>query len=193
MSALIWIFDSKRKCEDVANGNGCINQNQLDWYEKMSDKHKRADNKRIGGMAFFHVPIHEFMNLWNHGKTFGIKDEMVCCPFKNTNVFESFRRMGNMRVVGCGHDHNNNYGGNYKGVDLIYGQKTGYGCYGPTKTIRGARVFKLKESIDEQGSVSWDYQTYIVFEDGTVSYPDTPSWQGGSRYQLKCGEDSPEK
>ena len=49
----------------------------------------------------------------------------------------------------CGHDHNNDYGGFYhkdgKKIDLQYGRKTGYGCYGPPPDmIRGGTVITLK-------------------------------------------------
>ena len=33
--------------------------------------------------------------------------------------------------VTVGHDHNNDYYGNIDGINLAYGRKTGYGCYGP--------------------------------------------------------------
>lgn len=54
----------------------------------------------------------------------------------------------------AGHDHNNDFSGNYYGIDLVYGRKTGYGCYGPPPGMqRGARVIILKE---EGG-----YESYI--------------------------------
>lgn len=42
-----------------------------------------------------------------------------------------------------GHDHNNDYYGNYDGVNLAYGRKTGYGAYGPSGMLHGARVFEV--------------------------------------------------
>ena len=186
VAALVWLFDSKKKCFNSHNGNGCINQNQLDWFHKMSHHHVHHDNSKIQGMAFFHVPIKEFIDVFKWEKTFGIKGEHVSCPRTNTGVFNSFRQMGNIRVVGCGHDHNSNYGGNLKGIDLIYGQKTGFGSYGPKFTQRGARVFKLTERLNAKGKLEWSYKTFIVFQDGGIEYPETPHWQGWRSTQSFC-------
>lgn len=187
ISALLWILDSKKGCgSDYHGGNGCINDAQLKWYEDMSAKHLDAAGNKIKGMSFFHVPIQEFMTVWNQEKTYGFKDEYVCCPPINTNVFTTFLKTGNMKAVVCGHDHNNNYGGTLQGIDLIYGQKTGYGSYGPSKTQRGGRVFKFTEKLSPEGVISWSYVTYSVYEDGTVEYPEEPHWQGKEKYQTKC-------
>ena len=36
-----------------------------------------------------------------------------------------------MKAIFCGHDHNSDYSGFYKDIELIYGRKTGFGSYGP--------------------------------------------------------------
>jgi hypothetical protein len=188
ISALLWIFDSKKSCRDVVDGNGCIDQAQLNWYEKMSQSHAEdyGTGDKIQGMAFFHVPIQEFMFLWNKEKTFGVKGEHVCCPFYNTGVFERFLKVGNVRVIGCGHDHNSNFGGNLNGIDLVYGVKTGYGSYGPVRFQRGARVFKLKEKMEASGEITWTYETYNIYEDGSIQRPEEPRWQGNHFHQDHC-------
>lgn len=50
-----------------------------------------------------------------------------------------------------GHDHTNDYGGFHKSekfdkkIELVYGRKTGYGCYGPSDYVeKGGRVITLK-------------------------------------------------
>lgn len=45
--------------------------------------------------------------------------------------------------MSVGHDHNNDYHGEYEGITLSYGRKTGYSCYGPSNLLHGARVFEL--------------------------------------------------
>jgi len=42
-----------------------------------------------------------------------------------------------------GHDHNNDYYGDYYGISMSYGRKSGFGCYGPKGLKKGARVFEL--------------------------------------------------
>ena len=69
--------------------------------------------------------------MWNYNHTVGRKGEEVCCPRKNTGMFEILKNFANTKAIYCGHDHNNDYKGFYEGVELVYGRKTGYGCYGP--------------------------------------------------------------
>jgi len=47
--------------------------------------------------------------------------------------------------VAVGHDHNSDYYGNYNGIMLSYGRKSGYGSYGPKFLLRGARVFEISQ------------------------------------------------
>ena len=61
----------------------------------------------------------------------------------------------------CGHDHNNDYYGQYKGINLAYGRKTGYGSYGPYKFLRGARVFEITED-------PYDIETWIRENGGFI-------------------------
>jgi len=186
VAALAWLFDSKKKCFDMSNGNGCIGETQLNWYEDMSNKHLNADGSKIEGMSFFHVPIREFVTVWNWGLTFGVKGESVCCPAYQTKVFQRFKKVGNMRAIVCGHDHNNNFAGKLEGIDLIFGQKTGYGSYGPSLTQRGGTVYTLKEKITPSGKVTFDYISHILFEDGSIQKPDQPRWQGFNQFQTHC-------
>jgi pre-mRNA-splicing factor SYF1 len=52
--------------------------------------------------------------------------------------------MNNIRGVFCGHDHNNDFYGDYYGISLYYGRKTGYGGYGPPSgMLRGTRVLEF--------------------------------------------------
>jgi len=63
--------------------------------------------------------------------------------------------------VVAGHDHNNDYYGNYDGINLAYGRKTGYGCYGPDKMMRGARVFEVTQN-------PYSIKTWVRQEDGSI-------------------------
>lgn len=47
-----------------------------------------------------------------------------------------------------GHDHMNDFIGEYNGVRLAYGRKTGYGSTGPLPGVtRGARVIQLQAGL----------------------------------------------
>jgi hypothetical protein len=64
--------------------------------------------------------------------------------------------------VSAGHDHDNDYYGVHDGINLAYGRKTGYGCYGPSGMLHGGRVFKVS-TVPE-----YKTETYVRQEDGTV-------------------------
>lgn len=55
--------------------------------------------------------------------------------------------------MSVGHDHNNDYHGEYEGITLSYGRKTGYSCYGPSNLLHGARVFEL--TLEPYSIKSW--------------------------------------
>jgi hypothetical protein len=69
--------------------------------------------------------------------------------------------------VSSGHDHNNDYYGDYEGITLSYGRKTGVGCYGPKNMLRGARIFELSYE-------PFTIDTWVRQEDGSVHRETTP-------------------
>jgi len=83
------------------------------------------------------------MNVYTYNDIFGLKAEEVCCPAVNTGLFSAITEQKTVEWVTAGHDHNNDYYGLYEGIYLTYGRKTGYGSYGPTWFLRGARVFEI--------------------------------------------------
>ena len=98
------------------------------------------------------------MNLYNDKSFYGYQDEEVCCGSVNTGIFGALKEQPTVEWVSCGHDHNNDYFGNYQGINLAFGRKTGYGGYGPDKFPRGARVFEVTR--EPYGIETW------VREDG---------------------------
>ena len=187
-SALLWIFDSKnRGCLDSRQSWGCLTQNQLDWYFQTSAGYLNTDQYNlVQGLAFFHIPLVEFMDLWNYGKTDGTKADPVSCPLVNTQAFSAFRSAHNIKGIFVGHNHNNDYIGNFKGIDLAFGRKTGFGGYGPDYK-HGARVIKLSEYIEPgSGNLMFDVQTHIIQEDGSVILPKQRSYQGDDGFQTTC-------
>ena len=191
ISSLLWIFDSKdRGCLNIPDSWGCITENQISWYEKQSKITKNFKKRQINGLSFFHIPPPEFMYMHNYFPTYLSKGEEVCCPRANTGFFERIRKNGNIKGMFCGHDHNNDFGGFYQGVELVYGRKTGYGCYGPPEGVqRGARVIKMKEFVREDGTLDFSYRHYIVQEDGSVVENGEMKWRGHDGFQKLCNND----
>lgn len=78
-----------------------------------------------------HIPFPEYINLYNENPIYGIKGESICCSSVNTGLFDAIIENNITDWVAVGHDHSSDFYGNYKGINLAYGRKTGYGSYGP--------------------------------------------------------------
>jgi pre-mRNA-splicing factor SYF1 len=74
----------------------------------------------------------------------------------NTGLLSVIRENNVTAWVISGHDHQNDYYGNYDGTVLAFGRKTGYGGYGPANFLRGARVYEMSIENGE-----WKVETWV--------------------------------
>eukprot|EP01017_Pseudomicrothorax_dubius_P043869 TRINITY_DN7368_c0_g4_i1.p1 TRINITY_DN7368_c0_g4~~TRINITY_DN7368_c0_g4_i1.p1 ORF type:complete len:394 (+),score=51.39 TRINITY_DN7368_c0_g4_i1:49-1230(+) len=175
--SILWFFDTNREgCRNETWSWGCVEDDQIAWFRKQSSL-ITASNKNTFDLAFFHIPLQEYMDLWYDGETYGEKNEDVACPRVNTGLFDVLAAQGNVKAVYVGHDHDNYFGGFWKGVELIFGRKTGFGGYGPAKgMLRGARVIKLTEYWDKDElkvkKNDWMLLEDMSIEDNTKSKSD---------------------
>ncbi len=72
--------------------------------------------------------------------------------------------MGDIQTISCGHDHNNDFFGNYYNVTMMYGRKTGYGGYGPPPgtsliycLILVLILFVRNNRLVERSQSHWNY------------------------------------
>jgi hypothetical protein len=187
---ILWFFDTRSKrCLDDDISYGCLSQGQIEWYAKESENLKNDNGKYIPGFAFFHIPTREYLHLWNFGQVYGMRGELISCPRKKNIDFQRFFDIGNILATFCGHDHNNDFGGDYYGIELVYGRKTGAGSYGPL-TQPGGRVIKVNESVDQDtGKISISYSHHILEEYGTIVSNGLPTARGFDDYQSECNTD----
>ena len=71
-----------------------------------------------------HIPLVEYLTLYSEYEFFGDKGEEICCPSVNTGLFSAIIEQPTVDWVACGHDHNNDFYGQYQGVMLSYARKT---------------------------------------------------------------------
>ena len=176
--------ENKKVNKKIKNTNENNKKNKIN--ENKNNKKNRKNNQsiKIKGLAFFHIPPPEFKTMYNYYPTYQTKLETVGCPKKNTGFFQRVKKQGNIKGMFCAHDHNNDYGGFYDNIELVYGRKTGYGSYGPDGRQRGARVIKLKEFIDENGNLDFSYSHYILQEDGSIV--ENGEMRYGDKFQDEC-------
>ena len=148
-----------------------IRPSQVSWYYNTSEKLEKAYEKKIPSFMFFHIALQEFRTMYENGERHGVvgeRNEDECPGPFNSGLYAALLERGDVKGVFVGHDHINDYIGNYFGIVLGYAASAGFGTYGlcspgPECTeaqrnrVRGARVFILNE--DNPG----DFETYMVF------------------------------
>ena len=144
-----------------------VRPEQLAWYVETSRALERACGGPVPSLLFLHVPLHEHRAMWEndaarraaraagedgpapqHGVT-GERNEEECAGAFNSGLLAAALSRGDVLGIFCGHDHVNDYAGDYFGVRLGYAANAGFAPYGlggeEDHRLRGARVFDLDE------------------------------------------------
>ncbi|WP_336790003.1 metallophosphoesterase family protein [Paenibacillus sp. MMO-177] len=156
-AAVLYFMDSGEYAHESIGGYAWIQPSQVQWYREQSRQFAEKNNGVLPGLAFLHIPIPEFNDVWESGNAEGTKGEQVCCSKVNSGLFAALLERGDVTGVFAGHDHNNDYIGSLHGITLGYGRATGYNTYGDLK--RGARIITLIEGERR-------FETYIKEDEG---------------------------
>lgn len=158
----IYGIDSNMYNENkLIEGYDFIHRPQIDWFLKQHHQIS-AEHKEFGALAFFHIALPEYNDVWDYECCYGEKREAVCCPKQNSGMFSAMLETGTMRGVFVGHDHVNDYWGELYGIRLCFGRATGYNTYGGDNFLHGARIIVL----DANDTTS--FQTYIRLSDNSI-------------------------
>ncbi|KAJ3429797.1 hypothetical protein M0812_25157 [Anaeramoeba flamelloides] len=147
VAVVLYFLDSGDKdCMGVF-GYGCVQPNQIDWFNEVSSEFSREYPNHMG-IVLFHIPLPEMLEFWHTDISFGTQEEIVCCPQNNTGLYPAMVDNGNIKLVLNGHDHINDYCTRSKSrapdLWMCYGRKTGYGYYNPVPPMyHGARIIQL--------------------------------------------------
>jgi hypothetical protein len=170
----IWGLDSGRYSSDSIAGQPLdvdglrsydwIRPSQVAWYVQTSKELETRFGEKIPGLMFFHIPLPEFDLMWENGENHGVvgeKNEGVAPGSFNSGLFGTVMDRGDILGIFAGHDHVNDYVGDYFGVRLGYSANVGFGTYGlegdDPDRLRGARVFVIPE--DDPAS----FETFMVY------------------------------
>lgn len=172
--AILYFFDSGAYTPIKGVGSyDWFALNQIEWYSNQS----AAYTKENGGapypaLAFFHIPLAEYpqMKAEKYDQLIGSKEEKECNGKLNTGMFAAMRQAGDVMGTFVGHDHDNDYIGNYHDIYLAYGRFSGGNTEYNNLGKNGCRVIELKEGKRE-------FSTYIRLLGGEklylVEYPAT--------------------
>ena len=160
-AALLYFIDSGSYAPTDIGGYDWIRRDQIEWYLSESSKHNVSAEHRLPALAFFHIPIPEYDEVWDFHTCYGVKYENVCPPRINTGFFAALHEAGDVIGTFVGHEHINDFWGELHGIRLCYGRATGYNTYGKDGFPRGARVIELNEGERQ-------FNTWLHLDDNTI-------------------------
>lgn len=156
----LYFIDSLAYAPKAIEGYAWITRKQINWYLQTSEKIEKQNGKKLPALAFFHIPIPEYNQVFGEN-SLGVKQEDVCCSKINSGFFAAMLEGGDIMGTFAGHDHINDYEGTLYGIRLCYGRGTGFNTYGKEGFPRGARVIVLNENQKE-------FQSWLRVENGQV-------------------------
>lgn len=154
----LFLFDSGHinRRLPAAKNTSFIENEQIRWYRETAS----APN----ALAFMHIPLPEYFDVWDRAVCNGWRNEEVGCANVNSGLFYSMVEQGTMRGVFAGHEHINDFDGEWCGIRLCYGRCSGEIQY-CTQFMKenhfsvGARMIEIFD--DER-----PWKTYIVDNQG---------------------------
>lgn len=153
-------------------GYAWFEYDQVDWFRKQSAAYtKQNGGTPLPALAFFHIPLAEYVDMAaDKDKLIGNKTEKECNGRLNTGMFAAMRIAGDVMGTFVGHDHDNDYIGNWYDIYLAYGRYSGGKTVYNNLGKNGCRVIEMTEGQRE-------FSTYIRLLGGEklyeVHYPST--------------------
>lgn len=166
--AVLYFFDSGSYTPIKGVGTyDWLGFDQVQWYADQSAAYtKENGGTPLPALAFFHIPLAEYavMKSEKYDKLIGSKDEKECNGKLNTGMFAAMRQAGDVMGTFVGHDHDNDYIGEYYNIYLAYGRFSGGNTVYNNLGKNGCRVIELTEGNRE-------FSTYIRLLGGEILYP----------------------
>ncbi len=186
----LWLTDSGTyNTENEYGGYACVYKEQIDWYKKTAAELKEENGgKVVPSINFQHIIVPEIYDalkqvklLWfgciirkknplsDKTKFYVLPDsakgqlrEYPCPPYYNNGQYDAMLEMGDVLATVSGHDHENSFEIDYKGIKIINTPTIGFYAYNDINV--GSRVFVIDEKEPES------FETYcLTYSD---VYPD---------------------
>ena len=142
---LLYTFSVMDVHNDPDHPDGYVEETKqvlIDWYERhiraiSRMKYKDGSNRLIRSMVFQHVPVKEFLEAWkeawndgdptpNHHYGLWLEGN-----YKDSDdrLFDKVLELGSTTAMFFGHEHDNDFSVDYRGVRLTFVQHTGLSHY----------------------------------------------------------------
>ena len=178
----LWLTDSGTyNTENEYGGYACVYKEQIEWYKKTATKLKKQNGGEVvPSINFQHIIVPEIYDaleqtklLWfgriirkknplnDTTKFYKLPDgavgqlrEYPCPPYYNNGQYDAMLEIGDVLATVSGHDHENTFEIDYKGIKIINTPTVGFNAYNDS-TI-GSRVFVIDENDPE------NFETYCL-------------------------------
>ena len=178
----LWLTDSGTyNTENDYGGYAAVYTEQIEWYKETSAELKEANGgKAVPSINFQHIIVPEIWDalkqtklIWfgrvirsknplnDTTKFYALPDgakgqlhEYPCPPYYNNGQYDAFLEMGDVLATVSGHDHENTFEIDYKGIKIINTPTIGFNAYNDSNV--GARVFVIDENAPES------FETYCL-------------------------------
>ncbi|KAL3739785.1 hypothetical protein ACJRO7_021107 [Eucalyptus globulus] len=142
------------------SGYGWIKPSQQFWFQRTSLELQRAYMSKpeaqkapAPGLVYFHIPLPEFTSVVDSSNYTGVKQDPISSASVNSGFFTTLVEAGDVKAVFNGHDHLNDFCGEYTGIQLCYAGGFGYHAYGKAGWARRARV--VVATLEKTEEASW--------------------------------------
>ncbi len=178
----LWLIDSGTyNTENEYGGYACVYKEQIDWYKKRAEELKKENGgKVVPSINFQHIIVPEIYDalkqikfirlgciirkknpLNDKTKFYVLPDgakgqlrEYPCPPYYNNGQYDAMLEMGDVLATVSGHDHENSFEIDYKGIKIINTPTIGFHAYNDINV--GSRVFVIDEKEPE------NFETYCL-------------------------------
>lgn len=178
----LWLTDSGTyNTENDYEGYACVYKEQIEWYKETAEKLKKEnDGKVVPSINFQHIIVPEIYDALKEIKFVrlgciirkknplndktryyvlpdGAKGELreyPCPPYYNNGQYDAMLEVGDVLATVSGHDHENSFEIDHKGIKIINTPTVGFNAYNDKNV--GSRVFVIDENEPES------FETYCL-------------------------------
>lgn len=178
----LWLTDSGTyNTENEYGGYACVYKKQIEWYKETAEKLKKENGgKVVPSINFQHIIVPEIYDALKQVKILrpgciirkknplsdktkiyvlpegakGQLREYPCPPYYNNGQYDAMLETGDVLATVSGHDHENTFEIDYKGIKIINTPTVGFNAYNDINV--GSRVFVLDENDPE------NFETYCL-------------------------------
>lgn len=195
----LWFMDSNPYTpEEEGGGYGYVHEDQIQWYERVSDELAAQNGGTpLPSLLFQHIIVPEVYDMLtevpegtegavsgnggHEGSYYVANEEYIyqgnlnegpCPPNVNHGQFESWVERGDIIGAFFGHDHTNDFAGEYQGIKLVACPETGFYSYGDVHGVR---------------TVTLDENNLSDFESEVILYTDLLDYEVSNSYMVNYG------